>query len=101
MPTGDVDPSGAPLTKVDTETVDDVLVAPGAQANATDSIRPQGVTVAFTCYLPRSYEYRSLKGAFLRIDGHDYEVIGDPHPYDGGLTPTRWNLQVEVKDEEG
>ena len=35
------------------------------------------------------------------VDGVEYTVIGDPRPYDGGLTPTRWNLTVELADTRG
>ena len=90
-PTGETDPGGSPVTKVDIESV----------SNATDSIRPDGVTVAFTCLFPRSYAYRSLRGASVRINSHDYEVIGDPRPLGGGMKPTAWNLTVEVTDAEG
>lgn len=102
-PTGDTDPTGRPATTPAEETVDDVLVAPGSQSNATDPTRPDGVTVAFTLHLPRSYTVgmTSLRGAHVRIDDAEYEVIGDPHPYDGGLNPTRWNLQAEVTDTRG
>lgn len=100
-PTGETDPGGSPVTKVDIESVDNVLVSPGAMSNATNSIRPDGVTVAFTCLFPRSYAYRSLRGASVRINSHDYEVIGDPRPLDGGMKPTAWNLTVEVTDAEG
>ena len=100
-PTGETDPGGSPVTKVDIESVDNVLVSPGAMSNATDSIRPDGVTVAFTCLFPRSYAYRSLRGASVRINSHDYEVIGDPRPLGGGMKPTAWNLTVEVTDAEG
>lgn len=100
-PTGEADPGGSPVTKVDIESVGNVLVSPGAMSNATDSLRPDGVTVAFTCLFPRSYEFRSLRGAGVRIDGHEYKVIGDPRPLDGGMKPTAWNLTVEVTDTEG
>lgn len=83
------------------ETVENVLIQDGSQANATDPIRPDGVTVARTCHFPRSWPYRSLRGALVRIDGVEYTVIGDPRPYTGGLTPTRWNLTVNLQDERG
>ena len=57
--------------------------------------------MAFTCLFPRSYEFRSLRGAGVRIDGHEYKVIGDPRPLGGGMKPTAWNLTVEVTDAEG
>lgn len=100
-PTGETDPGGSPVTKDDIESVGNVLVSPGAMSNATDSLRPDGVTVAFTCLFPRSYAYRSLRGASIRIDEHDYKVTGDPRPLDGGMKPTAWNLKVEVTDSKG
>ena len=100
-PTGETDPGGSPVTKDDIESVGNVLVSPGAMSNATDSLRPDGVTVAFTCLFPRSYAYRSLRGASIRIDEHDYKVIGDPRPLDGGMKPTAWNLTIEVTDTKG
>ncbi len=100
-PTGGTDPSGSPIANVEIESVGNVLVSPGSMDNATDSIRPSGVTVSFTCLFPRDYEYRSLRGAMVRIDSHDYRVIGDPRPLDGGMKPTAWNLKVEVMDKEG
>ena len=51
-PTGENDPAGSPVTKVDIESVGNVLVSPGGMSNATDSLRPEGVTVAFTCLFP-------------------------------------------------
>ena len=100
-PTGENDPGGSPVTNDDIESVGNVLVSPGAMSNATDSLRPDGVTVAFTCLFPRSYEFRSLRGAGVRIDGHEYKVIGDPRPLGGGMKPTAWNLTVEVTDTKG
>lgn len=95
------DAFNTPVWRTESETVTDVLVAPGGQSNSSDGLRPDGVTVAFTLCFPRAWAYRSLKGASVLIDGRAYRVIGDPRPLDGGLTPTRWNMQVEVKAEEG
>ena len=81
--------------------VPDVLIADGSQSASTDSTRPDGVTVAKTLYFPREFVYESLQGCRVRIDGHEYTVLGDPRPYAGGLNPTRWNLKVEVMDERG
>lgn len=90
-----------PITTTSSETVDNVLIAPGSQSNNTDSLHPEGVTVAYTLYFPRSWEYKSLRGCTIRIDGIDYTVIGDPRPWDGGMTPTQWNLVVTVSDKRG
>lgn len=83
------------------ERVDNVLIAPGDQTNPTGSIRPDGIEVAYTLYFPRSWAFRSLRGADIRIDDARYRVIGDPRPYRPGVSPTRWNLTVLVRGGDG
>ena len=73
----------------------------GSQSNLTDGIRPDGIRVAKTIHMPRAWPYRSLRGAKAVIDGVAYTVIGDPRPYTGGITPTRWNLTVELAATRG
>ncbi|KFI97816.1 hypothetical protein [Bifidobacterium stellenboschense] len=99
--TGERDGGNNPVWREETERVDDVLVKPGADSNASDSTRPEGVTVALTCAFPRAWPYRPLRGAIVTVRGHDYQVVGDPLPADGGLTPTRWNLLAELTDTRG
>ena len=83
------------------EQVGNVLIAPGDQSNAAGSIRPDGIQIAYTLYFPRSWPYRSLRGASIRIDQADYRVVGDPRPYRAGISPTRWNLVVQVQGGDG
>ena len=90
-----------PVWETHEEQVDDVLIQDGTQADSTASNRPDGISVAKTMHMPRAWPYRSLRGAKARIDGVEYAVLGDPRPYDGGLTPTRWNLTVQLHDERG
>ncbi|OZG51726.1 phage protein [Pseudoscardovia radai] len=91
------DPAGGTLWSTMEETVDDVLVADGSQSDSTEQTMPDGVTVARTAYMPRAWAWHSLKGCRMRLaDGTEYEVVGDPHPYDGGLTPTRWHMVVQL-----
>ena len=96
-----VDPGGDAVWATTETPVDNVLVADGAQDNLSGSTRPDGITVAKTLYFPRTWSYHSLRGASVRIDTVDYEVIGDPRPYDGGMKPTAWNMAVKVKDTRG
>lgn len=97
-----IDPGGDPIWTPSEEHVDDVLVQDGTQANSTASTSPDGISVDRTIHMPRSWSYRSLRGCRVRLpDGVEYTVIGDPLPYDGGLTPTRWNLTVQLHDERG
>lgn len=83
------------------EQVGNVLIAPGDQSNATGSVRPDGIRVDYTLHFPRTWEFRSLRGATVLIDGRTYRVVGDPRPYRSGLTPTRWNLAVKVQGGDG
>ena len=100
------DPGGGIIWDTEQETVEDVLIQDGSQSNLTDGIRPDGIRpdgirVAKTIHMPRAWPYRSLRGAKAVIDGVAYTVIGDPRPYTGGMTPTRWNLTVELADTRG
>lgn len=92
------DPGGGIIWNTREEQVDDVLIQDGSQSNSTDPTRPDGIRTAKTIHMPRAWPYRSLRGAKARIDGVEYTVIGDPRPYTGGITPTRWNLTVELAD---
>lgn len=87
------------------EQVENVLVSPGsgasANANADSELQPYGIEVSRICYFPRSWTYKSLRGAKIRIRGREYSVLGDPEPLDGGMSPTAWNLEVDVTDKEG
>lgn len=94
-------PSGETVWETDEETVENVLVIDGAQNNLTDSIRPDGIEVARTLYMPRLWSYHSLRGAQVKIDECVYAVIGDPKPAVTNMTPTDWNVTVEVKTVEG
>ena len=35
------------------------------------------------------------------VRGDRYKVVGDPQRVDGGLTPTAWNMLVEVFRSDG
>ncbi|MBW3081970.1 hypothetical protein [Bifidobacterium phasiani] len=81
--------------------VDDVLVAPASTADAGESTRPDGVNVDLTLLFPRTFAPRDLRRATCRVRGDDYRVVGNPTPIDGGMTPTRWNMSVDVERGEG
>lgn len=99
-----VDAGNNPVYKPDDKTVDNVLVQPSSGSNATETTRPDGITVDATLHFPRDYTGESLRGCTIIIRGdeqHPYHVIGDPIPVDGGMTPTQWNMSVEVTRSEG
>lgn len=98
-----VDPGGDEVWETTSESVDDVLVAPGSQSNAVDNVRPDGVEVALTLYFPRSYAGVGLRGATVTVRGKDYRVIGDPvrWPDVFGHEVTARNLVVECVRGDG
>lgn len=101
--TGETDDLNNETTSPRTETVENVLVEPGNQSDASDATRPDGITVAYVLYFPRTYEFNGLRGATVEISGIDkpLHAIGDPRPIAGGIRPTRWNLKVELEERDG
>lgn len=83
-------------------TVDDVLVSPGSTAEL-DASRPEGVSVAYSLHFPKTFA-GSLEGCDVILPAPwagTYRVIGDPRPYIGANTPTRWHMPVEVEAAHG
>lgn len=84
------------------ETVDNVLIAPGATADL-DASRPEGVTVAYTLHFPKTYT-ASLEGCSVALPAPwagTYRVVGNPRPYMDANTPTPWHMPVEVEAAHG
>lgn len=85
----------------DPESVDDVLVAPGPRADVTDSDRPVGAKVLWTCYLPKTFT-QDLRGAQISVRSGDWlDVIGIPGAYPESLTPGSWNRVAEIGEVVG
>ena len=85
----------------DPVSVDDVLVAPGPCADITDSERPNGAKIRWTCYLPKSFT-DDLRGAQVSVRGGDWlDVIGIPGAYPESLTPGSWNRVAEIGEVVG
>lgn len=82
------------------ETVDNVLVAPGATTDM-DETRPHGVIADLTIHFPKTYT-ASLRGCSVELpepwEG-TYRIIGDPMPY--MRSPGPWNRPVEVTSHDG
>lgn len=84
-----------------TETVENVLVAPGPRADLTDAERPEGVRVVWNLHFPKGYP-ATLKGARISVRGGDLlDVVGDPQHYTEENTPTPWSMPVEVWRADG
>ena len=101
--TGNADRLGnAVVDAWESETVANVLVAPGATADL-DASRPEGVTVAFTLHFPKGYT-SSLEGCLVELPAPwsgTYRVVGNPRPYMDVNTPTPWHMPVEVEEAHG
>lgn len=80
--------------------VNNVLIANGSGANSTETNRPDGTTVAATFAFPRDFN-GNLRRATIKARGRVFQVIGNPLPVDGGITPTAWNLLVQATEAEG
>lgn len=95
------DAHGNATTTTTTQTVDDVLVAPGPRTDLPVTDHPDGTVVAFNLHFPKTFS-GSLRGATITIRGEPgFKVIGDPRPYTTENTPTRWHMPVEVKRGDG
>lgn len=81
------------------ETVDNVLVAPGATTDM-DETRPEGVNVVLTLHFPKGYG-KPLRGCSVEVRGVPYEVVGDPQPYTEENVPGQWSMPVEVTSHDG
>ena len=90
-----------PIYEWESETVDDVLVAPGPRADLTDAERPEGVRVVWNLHFPKGYP-ATLANARIRVRGGEpLHVIGNPQHYTFENTPTRWSMPVEVWRVDG
>lgn len=81
-------------------TVGGVLIAPGPTTDLPDSNRPEGVTVAYSIYWPKTFN-ESLRGKRVKINGGWYDVIGDPKPWEYPPPPTGWHMVSEVTATHG
>lgn len=84
------------------ETVNNVLVAPGA-TNDLEASRPEGVDVAYSLHFPKTYT-GDLEGCKVTLPAPwegTYRVIGKPGQYMDINTPTQWHMPVEVEVAHG
>lgn len=89
---------------VHTLTVENVIIGPATQSDATDPQRPYGLSSAASMYLPRSLDpFPALRGATVETrDGRAWKVIGDPRPIYAGMTPTSyWPVAIGLQSQEG
>lgn len=89
------DPFGAPIKKEKLETVENVIIQPGACSDVVESNRPSGSSVKYTLHFPKTFD-GDLEGAEIEVRGNWYEVVGRPDHYTLENTPGEWWMPVEV-----
>ena len=97
-----VDRFNNPVVMPIEQTVDNVLIAPGATQDLEAS-RPEGVSVAYTLHFPKTFS-GSLEGCKITLPepfSGVYSVIGNPMQYMDENTPTRWHMPVEIEVAHG
>ena len=90
---------GERVESTERETVQNVLVCPGATADSATNARPDTDRVAYTLAFPKGYD-KSLRNCRVVIGGREYRVMGDPQPCRENC-PTRWWMRVEVERADG
>lgn len=96
-----LDEGNNPVYETKPETVSNVLVGAPNGENPGDSNRPNSIRIDANLYFPRDYKGDALRGQTIVVRGHEYKVVGDPFPVDGGMTPTEWNMTVPVTRSDG
>ena len=81
--------------------VENVLVAPGPAADASEDVRPDGVAIRYTLLFPKAYGGPALDNLKIDVRGELLDVVGAPRPYDQDVCPTDWNMEVEVAATDG
>ena len=89
-----------PVYEATVRPVRGVLIAVGATSDMGDTSRPDGVSVAYTLYFPKTFD-ESLRGKRVQVYGTWFDVIGDPQPWRNESTPTDWWLVAEVTTTRG
>lgn len=90
------EPAYGPLERTE---LADVVVWPGPTEDL-DATRPEGVTVAYTLCLPKTYR-ESVRGCLMEVRGERLRVVGDPRPHTEANVPGPWNYTVEVERADG
>lgn len=94
------DSHGNPVYEPSVAVVGNVLAAVGPTSSIGESNRPEGVSVAYTLYFPKSYR-GSLEKASVLVYGEWFDVVGDPRPWIDPEPPGDWNRVVEVTAVHG
>lgn len=99
-PTYTYDANMDEVTSYAPTTVADVLVDPSKGADVLSNTRLDGTRASMTLHFPKTFS-GPLRGCKVVVRGKEYRVVGDPAPYTGANTPTRWHMPVEVEAVDG
>lgn len=98
------DPFGAPVPGTPApEDVADVLVDNPTSTDIESTVRQYGVSCDLTLHFPKDYT-GSLRGCSVELPApwsDEFEVMGDPMPYDPALVPTSYGMPVHVRRVSG
>ena len=90
---------GERVESTERETVQNVLVCPGATVDSATNARPDADRVAYTLAFPKGYD-KPLRNCRVVIGGREFAVMGDPQPCRENC-PTAWWMRVEVERVDG
>ena len=90
---------GERVESTERETVQNVLVCPGAPADSATNARPDADRVVYTLAFPNGYD-KPLRNCRVVIHGREYRVMGDPQPCRENC-PTRWWMRTQVERVDG
>lgn len=90
---------GERVESTERETVQNVLVCPGATVDSATNARPDADRVAYTLAFPKGYD-KPLRNCRVVIGGREFAVMGDPQPCRENC-PTAWWMMVEVERVDG
>lgn len=90
---------GERVESTERETVQNVLVCPGATADSAANARPDADRVVYTLAFPNGYD-KPLRNCRVVIHGREYRVMGDPQPCRENC-PTRWWMRTQVERVDG
>ena len=87
-----------------TETIPNVLIAPGKTSDVDEGAHDDGAEVIYTLGFPKTWQFQSVKGCLVTLPAPwstTGKVIGDPQPNDLDNCPTDWYCTIELEAYDG
>ena len=86
------------------EIVNNVVIAPGSTADITADPHVDGIKIAYTLGMPKTWSFHSLKDCLITLPApwnYTGKVIGDPMPNDIDNCPTSWYCTAQLEAYDG